>query len=125
MVEIKKMYTRIKHFIISHYKLSVFFASILFFTSCIAVFFSALTYIIFPLFAFSLLTILRLITYKTGKIPIFMIDKTWETMRLKHSKEEAEKLYETMSLKRASVYFMIAVASFLVWSMCEVALFVF
>ena len=54
----------------------------------------------------------------TGKIP-FAKDSTYYHLRRKHSDDELEEKYEEMSIKRATVYFIIAVLSFIFWIVCE------
>lgn len=119
----KKTHSYIKGFLISRYKLSVIYCTVHFLISCIACVYSALIPIVAVYFAFSLITILRLITYKTGKIPFLMTDKTWEKYRLKYSEEDLEQRYKEMSIKRAACYFIIYNVSFLVWVICEVLMF--
>ena len=61
---------------------------------------------------------MRLITYRFGKIPLFMSDKTWNAMSIKHGEEKAEELYREMSLKCATVSYIIAIVALvlaLVW----------
>ena len=71
-------------------------------------------------FGFSLITVIRLMTYKTGKIPIVMTDKLWEKYRLKYPEEIAETRYKETSIKRASSYFILTMFSFILWVICEV-----
>ena len=121
----KKIHAYIKSFFASHYKLSICLSSIIFLISCIAIVYSNLTFVVAACFGFSLVTVLRLITYKTGKIPFVMTDNTWNVYRLKYSKEEAEKRYEEMSLNRAAAYFIVTLVSFFIWAICEVLILLF
>ena len=115
----KKVYTRFKRILLLHYKMSVFFATVLVLVSSISAVFSTFPILVVPCFSFSLATLLRLITYKTGKIPIFMMDKTWDKYEFKYSTDEIEKKYEEMSINRATLYFMLAIPSFIIWGIVE------
>ena len=115
----KKVYTRFKRILLLHYKMSVFFATVLVLVSSISAVFSTFPIFVVPCFSFSLATLLRLITYKTGKIPIFMMDKTWDEYKFKYSTDEIEKKYEEMSINRATLYFMLAIPSFIIWGIVE------
>ena len=48
-----------------------------------------------------------------------MIDYTRRNLELKYSGEELEEKYDEMSIKRATIYFIIAVLSFIFWIVCE------
>ena len=90
--------------------------------SGIAFFHARLTTLVAAFFSFSLLALCRLITYKTGKIP-FAKDSTYYYLRRKYSDDELEEKYEKMSIKRATIYFIIAVLSFFAWIVCELLVF--
>ena len=62
---------------------------------------------VIPFFS-SVLGLIRLTTYKYGKIPFFMSDKTWNTMINKYGEEKAEELYKEMSLKQATGAFIVS-----------------
>ena len=87
--------------------------------SGIATFYSTLHNLLFWPFGSSLCALFRLISYKNGKIPFFMIDYTRRNLELKYSGDELEEKYEEMSIKRATIYFIIAVLSFIFWIVCE------
>ena len=110
----RKFFDHVKNFILSHYKLSFFVMLLIFVIWGIVGIYSGLSVMSIISFAFSFVGAFRLFTYKTGKIPIFMIDKTWSKYRLKYSEEEAEKRYKVMCINRATVYFIIAIASFII-----------
>ena len=74
------------------------------------------------IFGFPMLTNVRLITYKYGKPPIFMSDKTWNSFQFKYSKEEIESKYKEMSIKRATIYFILSVLFFVSFIIYEVVL---
>lgn len=107
----RKFFGHVKNFISSHYKLAFFVMSLIFVLHGICSMYSSLSVISIIPFAFSFVSAFRIFTYKTGKIPIFMTDKTWNKYRLKYSEEEAEKRYKVMCINRATVYFIIAIAS--------------
>ena len=71
-------------------------------------------------FAFSLLALLCSITYKTGKIPFIMIDRTWDTYKLKHTEEETEIKYKEMRIRNATIFFILALAFSLVMLFFEI-----
>ena len=109
-------------FIEKHYKISFFIAIVIFVISGIGSKYSSFIYIVAISFGFSLATFFRLITYKYGKIPFFMIDKTWDHYTWKYSEEEIEEKYEQMSIKRAAIYLKIAIISCPIWLLCEAVL---
>ena len=114
----KKLYSLVKKFILKHYNWSFFFTVNILLISGIAFFHARLTTLVAVFFSFSLLALCRLITYKTGKIP-FAKDSTYYHLRRKYSDDELEEKYEEMSIKRATIYFIIAVLSFIFWIVCE------
>jgi hypothetical protein len=118
----RKLYACVKKFISNHYNLSFFFAVNILLISGIAFFHARLTTLVATFFSFSLLALCRLITYKTGKIP-FAKDSTYYYLRRKYSDDELEEKYEKMSIKRATIYFIIAVLSFFAWIVCELLVF--
>ena len=119
----RKLYACVKKFISNRYRLSLFFVISIMFVSGIAAIYSTLQNLLFWPFGFSICALFRLITYKKGKIPIFMIDYTRRSLELKYSSEELEEKYEKMSIKRAAIYFIIAVLSFFAWIVCELLVF--
>ena len=119
----RKLYACVKKFISNHYRLSLFFVINIMLVSGIAVIYSTLQNLLFWPFAFSICALFRLTTYKKGKIPIFMIDYTRRSLELKYSGEELEEKYEEMSIKRATIYFIIAVLSCFAWIVCELLVF--
>ena len=119
MVAIKKIYKTIKSFLAQHSKLGIFISASLFLVGCIAAIYSTSKPFVFIYFAASLAAIFRLTTYKTGKIPFIMIDKTWDSYRLKYPEEELEDRYKEMSIARATIYFIISVIAFILWIIFE------
>lgn len=116
----RKIFKYVEKFIICHYKLSLLVASSVFTIGCIASVYSRFIAPAAGFFAFSLASLLRLITYKTGKIPFIIIDKTWDKYRLKYSEENLSEEYKKMCIKRATIYLMIAIVFLLIWSACEI-----
>ncbi|MBE6536350.1 MAG: hypothetical protein E7673_00200 [Ruminococcaceae bacterium] len=123
----KKIYSYVKNMIVARYKLMFAITMILFFVSIISLFFHHVTPVAGLYFAGSFISLTRLITYKTGKIPIFAIDKTWNVIEWRKRKEltyeTKEELYEKMSLKSASIHFIIAVFGLCMWIVCEILAF--
>ena len=111
---IKNIYNRTKDFLIKHYKLSVSITILLTVISSVACVYSHDVKLPALSFAFSLLALLCLITYKTGKIPFIMIDRTWDAYRLKYGEEEAEIKYKEMRIRNAVIFFILAIAISLV-----------
>lgn len=121
MVEMKKVYYSLVRFLTSHNKIGLFLSAAMFLTGCIACFYSSLLFLVAVYFLFSLAASFRIITYKTGKISLFMIDKTWQHYRMKYNEEESRARYKEMSIKRAAIYFLISLSVFFVWIICELA----
>jgi hypothetical protein len=117
---LKKSSNKLGIFFRKHYKLGCFISANLLIVSGIAMIYSKLISLLAVVFGFSLLSFVRLITYRKGKIPFFMSDKTWDSYRLKYEGEELEKKYEEMSIGRATDYFIISVVAFIVWIVAEV-----
>lgn len=109
----RKFFEHVKKFILSHYKFSFFVMLLMFVLLGIVSVHSSMNVLSITSFVFSFISAFRLFAYKTGKIPIFMIDKTWNKYKLKYSEEEVEKQYKIMCINRATVYFIIAIASFI------------
>ena len=122
----KTIYQAISRFLSRHYALNIFiFALILLVMGGIIVFSPAHTLEGVSFFC-SVYGLMRLITYKNGKIPIFMRDYTWNRMSAEHDEEKAEELYREMSLRHCTVCYMIAVpASVLaiIWEALYIVLF--
>jgi len=114
------MIEKVKIILTSHYKFACFVSTSVFLTGCVAASYSELKFLVAVYFMFSLITIIRLLTYKFGKAPIIMNDKTWEKYRLKHPDDELEKIYKEMSLRRAAYYFFFSLLTFLVWILVEI-----
>ena len=122
----KKVYLKTKDFLVNHRKISIFICALLFVISALSLIYSSVKLLVAATFGFSLSTMLRLTTYKVGKIPVFMTDTTWNSYELKYgseySKEELETKYKEMSIRRAALYFLLCIISFLIWAICELIL---
>lgn len=115
MLGIKKIYAFIKSFLTRHYRFAEIILFAVMITGCISAIYLAGNLLIFIYFATSIATIFRLSTYKHGKLPIFMFDKTWDSYKLKYSEDEFEDKYKEMSANRATVYFIITIIVFIIW----------
>ena len=115
----KTIYVKINSFFKRHYRVGFVISAGLFVISCIALLYSPVRLMAAIPFAFLLDELFRLVTYKIGKIPLFMHDKTWSAYQMKYSQEDVEEKYKQMSIKRATVDFMIAVSGFVVMIACE------
>ena len=119
----RKIYSHIEKMIVTRYRLMFFVATVLFIVSIISCFYHHLPVTACAYFGASLVSLIRLITYKTGKIPFFAIDKTWNGIEWRKRKEltdEAKKeLYEKMSLKSAAIHFEVAIFGLCIWIVCE------
>ena len=115
----KKIHFITKKFLSQHPNLGCISSAIILIIGAIASGFSDLSFFVFVYFAFSIATIFRLIAYKKGKIPFIMSDKTWDRYRLKYPQENAESKYKEMSIKRASIYFIISNITFVFWIIIE------
>ncbi len=107
----KKIYQGTERFLSAHYALNIFIFALITLISGLLAFYQPAHDFEVISFICSIYGGIRLATYKNGKIPIFMIDRTWNKMRIEHDEEEAEKLYREMSLKHCTVCYMIAVPS--------------
>ena len=121
---VRKIRTSFEKFLKTKRKTSFFILVLMIFVTSIAIMVSKLKILAAITFGFSIVCFIRLITYKTGKIPFISIDKTWQRMRLKYSQEEAEEKYKEMSIKSATDCFVISVFSFIVWVVSEVIVFI-
>ena len=116
----KRIYGAFKQFLTKHYKLGFFVSISIALLSGVRTTFPGLNIAIVLAFAGGVVSFSEIISYRVGKIPFFMIDKTWDNYRLKYSGEELEEKYKEHSLKWASIGFMIAVISFAIWLPWEI-----
>ena len=115
----KRIYGAFKQFLTKHYKLGFFISISITLLSGVRTIFPEVNFAIVLAFAGGVVSFSEIISYRVGKIPLFMIDKTWDHYRLKYSGEELEEKYKEHSLKWASIGFMVAVISFGVWIIIE------
>ena len=116
----KRIYGIFKKFLTKHYKLGFFVSISIALLSGVRTTFPGLNIAIVLAFAGGVVSFSEIISYRVGKIPFFMIDKTWDHYRLKYSGEELEEKHKEHSLKWASIGFMIAVISFAIWLPWEI-----
>ena len=115
----RKLHFKTKSFLSQHPNVGCASSVVMLIIGGIASWFSDLSFFVSVYFAFSIATIFRLITYKKGKIPFIMSDRTWDRYRLKYPQENAESKYKEMSIKRASIYFIISNITFVFWVIIE------
>ena len=121
---IKYIYIQVQKLINAHYKFALTISIALIVLSGMgAVYSDSFVLIKALIFALAIASVLRITTYRIGKIPFLVLDKTWDTYSLKYSKEEAKRKYKEMSIKRASVYFLLALVTFLSWIVCELCFY--
>lgn len=119
----KKLHSIMKNFLIKHYKLGVTISILIFICCSIGLVYAEIKPLVALGFGFSLAALMRLITYKTGKIPIFMKDSIYNSYRRKYSGEELDQKYEEMSINHATTLFIISIPSALLWGICETIAF--
>ena len=115
-----KIYQTLKNFLKRLYTLSYLLLFITIISTGIGLIYSKYVYIVVIPFSFSVAALIRLTTYKTGKISFFMRDKTWNVYEFKYSKDEIEEKFKEMSIKRATIYFALDVTFFIIWVLVEV-----
>ena len=116
----KFFFSKSKGFVKRKRKFVLYSSIFVLITSAISMRYSKLLWLIAFMFGGSLLCIVRTLTYKVGKIPFLMSDKTWDSLRLKYSEEEADEKYRELSLKVAAICYPISVISFIVWATIEI-----
>lgn len=116
----RKVYFYTKAFLIRHYRVAFYLSLFVCLIGGVASKYSAHSHFIFPVFGFSLASIIRIGTYRVGKIPFFMRDSTWNRYRLKYSGEELDEKYKEMPLTRATWYFLLMILSLFIWVIIEI-----
>ena len=119
-MKMNKIYQTLKNFLKRLYTLSYLLLFITIISTGIGLIYSKYVYIVVIPFSFSVAALIRLTTYKTGKISFFMRDKTWNVYEFKYSKDEIEEKFKEMSIKRATIYFALDVTFFIIWVLVEV-----
>ncbi len=124
----KRIYNYVKNLIVTRYKLMRFITFLLFLFSAISVLYHHVSLTAGAFFGGSLVTLGRLITYKTGKIP-FARDHTLNgalrRSRRKNSDLTPDEVYEQTSLKLAAIHFIVAVVGFILWTLVELLVLFF
>ena len=65
----------------------------------------------------------RLFTYKNGNVPIFMRDKSWESIKREETDEEvANERFRSTSAKVSTVSYIIAWSAFIIALIVEILL---
>ena len=119
-MKMNKIYQTLKNFLKRFYTRSYLLLFITIISTGIGLIYSKYVYIVVIPFSFSVAALIRLTTYKTGKISFFMRDKTWNVYEFKYSKDEIEEKFKEMSIKRATIYFALDVTFFIIWVLVEV-----
>ncbi len=93
----KKVYSGIESLITNHSRIAIFLTVIMMLASGIAAIDSNSDFLLIVFF-FSICSMLRIISYRNGKIPFFMRDTTWENYRLQYPEDEAIEKYKKTSI---------------------------
>jgi len=104
----KNIYQKIQNFLKKRYSLWMFFIVITTLITGVMLIDSSFQDVWGTSFACSLYAGIRIYTYKHGKIFLFMSDRTWNIMRAKYTREEAEEKYKKMSLHHATIFSIIS-----------------
>lgn len=127
----KKLTEKFKTFFSKHYKLGIAISIAILVISSVDVVYSNghpmdITTVCFIT---ALPALFRFITYRTGHIPILVIDRTWNRFSFKYrkeySEEEIDEKFKQMSLRNATIFLMISIASFIIWLVVELLLLIF
>ena len=116
----KKLYSKFNDFISVHYKIAFFISCILLAVGSIAIVYSEIKISAVVLFGCSLVASMRVVFYRTGKIPIFMSDTLWSVLSRKYSGEELDEKYKEKCLRSATIHFMLSILGLLIFIICEV-----
>lgn len=119
----KKIYKIIEGFILKHARLQIVISIVMMVVTGIM-----MASIYFPIpagisFGGFLVGTVRLFTYKNGNVPIFMRDKSWESIKREETDEEvADERFRSMSAKFATVSYIVGWSAFIVSIIIEVLL---
>ena len=91
--------------------------------SVIAAYYSSVIELVVIMAASSLLCVIGMLMYRIGHIPFLGRDTLWSLYRSKYS-EEADEKYKAHSLKAVTIFYPIAIISFLIWVIAEVVLLI-
>ena len=118
----KRIYNYIKNLIVTRYKLMCFITFLLFLSSIISVLCHHIPLTAGLHFGGSLVSSVRLWTYDAGKIP-FIRDSTFDAAVRRNKRKNInvtpEELYKQISLRMASIHFIVAVLGFVLWIIVE------
>jgi hypothetical protein len=92
--------------------------------SATAVSYSSVSELVVIMAASSLLCVIGMLMYRIGHIPFLGRDTLWSLYRSKYSEEEADEKYKAHSLKAVTIFYPIAIISFLIWVIAEVVLLI-
>ena len=124
----KRIYNHVKNLIVTRYKLMSFITFLLFLSSIISVLCHHIPLTAGLYFGGSLVSSMRLWTYDAGKIP-FMRDSTFDAAvrrnKRKNINVKPEELYKQISLKMATIHFIVAVAGLILWTLVELLVLLF
>lgn len=124
----KRIYNYVKNLIITRYKFMLCLTFLLFLVSAISLLYHHVPLTAGAFFGGSLVTLVRLITYKTGKIPFakdHTLDGAVRRSRRKNSDATRDEVYEQTSLKLASIHFIVAVVGLILWTLVELLVLLF
>ncbi len=119
----KKIYKIIEGFILKHARLQIVISTVMIVITGIM-----MASIYFPIpagisFGGFLVGTVRLFTYKNGNVPIFMRDKSWESIKREETDEEvADERFRSMSAKFATVSYIVGWIAFVVAIVLEILL---
>ena len=125
----RKIYLKLKSFLKEHYKLGFSITILLLIISAILITYHVPTSFIMGVCVFTFgVAMLRLVTHKNGYIYLSG-DSLWYSCKRKYrneySEEEIDEKFKELSLRNATVYLMIGIASFIIWLVVELILWIF
>lgn len=120
---LKNLYSLTANFLLKHRTLSITIGTAMLLISGIGAVFARIQLLCGVAFFFSGVALFCFIFSKTGKIPFIMSDNTWNSLRLKHSYEDADNRYRITMFKRATICFIPATILFFIWCIAETILF--
>ena len=119
----KRIYKITEEFILKHARLQIVISIVMMVVTGIM-----MVSIYFPIsagisFGGFLVGTVRLFTYKNGNVPIFMRDKSWESIKREETDEEvADERFRSMSAKFATVSYIVGWIAFVVAIVWEILL---
>ena len=119
----KRIYKITEGFILNHARLQIVISIVMIVITGIM-----MASIYFPIpagisFGGFLVGTVRLFTYKNGNVPIFMRDKSWESIKREETDEKvADERFRSMSAKFATVSYIVAWSAFIIALIVEILL---